>query len=99
MSAADPGGLASAARLDGNFTVSNGTLGSFDLAGAIQSGGKNYRGSPQVLELTGQGSYDRGAIALRNINIRAGAPNARATAHTSPNGAPPGRLLPPGRTP
>ena len=93
MSAADPGALASAARLDGNFTVSNGTLGSFDLAQAIQSGGKNYRGSTQFVELTGQGSYDRGAVALRNINIGAGALNAGATADISQSGALSGRIV------
>ena len=93
MSAADPGGLPAAGRLDGNFTVSNGTLGSFDLAGAIQSGGKNYRGSTQFVELTGQGSYDRGAIALRNINIGAGALNAGATADIAQNGALSGRIV------
>ncbi|HZE59615.1 MAG TPA: hypothetical protein VE085_03590 [Burkholderiales bacterium] len=93
MSAADPSGLPATGRLDGNFTVSNGTLGSFDLAGAIQSGGKNYRGSTQFVELTGQGSYDRGAIALRNINIGAGALNAGATADISQSGALSGRIV------
>src|SRR5207302_4594869 len=32
MNAPDPGGLVSASRIDGNFTVNKGTLGSFDLA-------------------------------------------------------------------
>jgi len=93
MSAADPGGLASAARLDGNFTVSNGTLGSFDLGQAVQSGGKNYRGSTQFVEMTGQGTYERGAVALRNINIGAGALNAGASADISQSGALSGRIV------
>jgi len=93
MSAADPGGLASAARLDGNFTVSNGTLGSFDLGQAVQSGGKNYRCSTQFVEMTGQGTYERGAVALRNINIGAGALNAGASADISQSGALSGRIV------
>jgi len=93
MSAADPGGLAAAGRLDGNFTISNGTLGSFDLGQAVQSGGKNYRGSTQFVEMTGQGTYERGAVALRNVNLAAGALNAGATADISQSGALSGRIV------
>src|SRR5207237_7930039 len=44
LSGADAGALAAASGVDGNFTVSKGTLGSFDLVRAIQSSGKQYAG-------------------------------------------------------
>ena len=93
MNAPDPGGLVSASRIDGNFTVNKGTLGSFDLASAIQSGGKNYRGSTQFVEMNGQGSYNRGAVSLRNVTIGAGALNAGASADISKSGALSGRIV------
>jgi len=93
MSAQDAGGLVSASRLDGNFTVSKGTLGSFDLARAIQSGGKQANGSTQFAEMNGQASYDRGAVALRNVTIGAGALNAGASADITRNGALSGRIV------
>jgi len=93
MNAPDPGGLVSAGRIDGNFTVYKGTLGSFDLATAIQSGGRNYRGTTQFVEMNGQGSYNRGAVSLRNVTIGAGALNAGASADISENGALSGRIV------
>jgi hypothetical protein len=93
MSAPDPTGLVSAGRIDGNFTVNKGTLGSFDLARAIQSGGKQYQGSTQFAEMNGQGTYDRGAVALRNVTIAAGALNAGASADISQSGALSGRIV------
>src|SRR6267142_259319 len=93
MNAPDPGGLVSAGRIDGNFTVYKGALGSFDLATAIQSGGRNYRGTTQFVEMNGQGSYNRGAVSLRNVTIGAGALNAGASADISENGALSGRIV------
>jgi hypothetical protein len=93
MSAPDPRTLVSASRIDGNFTVSKGTLGSFDLARAIQSGGKQFAGSTQFLEMNGQGSYNRGAVSLRNVTIGAGALNAGASADISESGALSGRIV------
>ena len=93
MSAPDPAGLVSAGRLDGNFTVSKGTLGSFDLARAIQSGGREANGSTQFAEMNGQGTYDRGTVALRNVTIGAGALNAGASADIGRNGALSGRIV------
>ena len=40
MSGAEPAKLGDAARIDGSFTVNKGVLGSFDLARALQTGGK-----------------------------------------------------------
>jgi hypothetical protein len=93
MNAPDPKGLVSAGRLDGNFTISKGTLGSIDLARAIQSGGKAYAGSTQFVEMNGQGTYDRGAVSLRNVTISAGALNAGASADISQSGALSGRIV------
>src|ERR1051326_4974703 len=87
MSAQHAVRLVSASALDGNFTVSKGTLGSFDLARAIQSGGKQANGSTQFAEMNGQATYDRGAVALRNVTIGAGALNAGASAEISESGA------------
>jgi hypothetical protein len=93
MNAPDPGGLVSAGRIDGNFTVYKGTLGSFDLATAIQSAGRNYRGTTPFVEMNGQGSYNRGTVSLRNVTIGAGALNAGASADIAENGALSGRIV------
>ncbi|HEY5896896.1 MAG TPA: hypothetical protein VIV54_04975 [Burkholderiales bacterium] len=93
MNAPDPSGLVAASRLDGNFTVVKGTLGSFDLARAIQTNGKQAGGTTQFTEMNGQGVYDRGAVALRNITIGAGALNAGASADIAQNGALSGRIV------
>ena len=93
MSAADPAGLVAGSRLDGTFTVSQGTLGSFDLARYIQSGGRQAAGSTQFVEMNGQASYDRGSVALRNVSIGAGRLNAGASADIANNGTLSGRIV------
>ena len=93
MNAPDPAGLVSASRIDGNFTVNKGTLGSFDLAQAIQSAGKTYRGTTPFVEMNGQASYNRGAVSLRNVTIGAGALNAGASADIAESGALTGRIV------
>jgi len=93
MSGADPAKLAHSGRLDGNFTVTQGTLGSFDLAKGIQTNGKQALGTTSFTEMTGQASYDRGAVALRNVNIGAGALNAAASADIAQSGALSGRIV------
>jgi hypothetical protein len=93
MSAPDPAGLVTGSRLDGTFTVSQGTLGSFDLARYIQSGGKQAAGTTQFAEMNGQAIYDRGSVALRNVNIGAGRLNAGASADIANNGALSGRIV------
>ena len=93
MSGADPAALVSGSRLDGNFTVSQGTLGSFDLARAIQSNGKFAAGTTPFAEMNGQATYDRGTVALRNVTIGAGALNAGASAEISQSGALSGRIV------
>jgi AsmA-like C-terminal region len=88
-----PGKLASTGRLDGSFTVTRGVLGSIDLSRAIQTGGKSATGRTQFNEMNGQGTYDRGAVSLRNVTIGAGQLNAGASADISQNGALSGRIV------
>ena len=93
MTGAEPAKLSAGARLEGNFTVSKGALGSFDLSRAIQTGGRQFSGRTQFSELTGQGVYDKGAVSLRNLSIGAGALNAGASADITPGGALSGRIV------
>jgi len=50
-------------------------------------------GSTQFTEMNGAASYDRGAVALRNVTIGAGALNAGASADIAPSGALSGRIV------
>ena len=88
-----PGKLADAARIDGTFTVSRGVLGSIDLSRAIQTGGKQATGRTQFNEMNGQGVYDRGAVALRNVTLSAGLLNAGASVDIAQSGALSGRIV------
>jgi hypothetical protein len=93
MSGAEPAKLARGGRLEGSFTVNKGVLGSFDLSRAIQTAGKQSTGSTRFAEMSGQGVYDRGAVALRNVTIGAGALNAGASADIAQTGALSGRIV------
>jgi hypothetical protein len=93
MSGPEPAKLGRGGRLEGSFTVNKGALGSFDLSRAIQTGGKQSTGSTRFAEMNGQGVYDRGAIALRNVTIGAGALNAGASADIAQTGALSGRIV------
>jgi hypothetical protein len=88
-----PGKLASTARLDGSFTVTRGVLGSIDLSRAIQTGGKFATGRTEFSEMNGQATYDRGAVALRNVTLGAGQLNAGASADIAQDGALSGRIV------
>ena len=93
MSAADPAKLAGGSRIEGKFTVHKGVLGSFDLSRLIQTSGRQATGRTQFAEMTGQGVYDRGAVALREVQISAGALNAGASADIAQSGALSGRIV------
>jgi hypothetical protein len=93
MSGADPARLARAGRVEGSFTIGKGVLGSFDLSRAIRTDGREVNGRTQFVELNGQGTYDRGAVALRNVVIGAGALQAGASADISQSGALSGRIV------
>jgi hypothetical protein len=93
MTGSEPAKLASGGRLEGNFTVNKGVLGSFDLSRAIQTGGRQVTGRTQFTEMNGQAIYNAGAVALRNVTIGAGALNAGASADIAQSGALSGRIV------
>ena len=93
MSGADPMKLYDAAHLEGNFSVGKGVLGTVDLSRVLHTSGRQYGGRTQFTELTGHAIYDRGAVALRNVNISAGALTAGASADIAPSGAIAGRIV------
>jgi len=89
----EPAKLGANGRMEGNFSVSKGVLGSFDLSRAIQTSGKQAQGRTQFAEMNGQAIYDRGEVELRNVTIGAGALNAGATAAIDEKGALSGRIV------
>ncbi|MGA8007508.1 MAG: adenylate/guanylate cyclase domain-containing protein [Burkholderiales bacterium] len=93
MQGADPGKLGAGARIDGGFTVSKGMLGSFDLSRSIRTAGKESQGTTLFAELSAKGSYDKGAVELRDVNIAAGALNAGAIVDIAPSGHLSGRIV------
>ena len=73
MRGAVPAKLGAEARIEGDFTINKGVLGSFDLSRAIQTAGKETQGRTLFAELTGRGVYDRrrGRAARRQPRRRA----------------------------
>ncbi len=93
MSGGDAAKLGDAARLEGNFNITKGVLGSIDISRAISTGGRQASGRTPFTELVGQGVYDKGSVQLRNITIGAGALNAGASADIAQGGALSGRIV------
>ncbi len=93
MSGIEPAKLASRGRLEGNFTIENGALGSIDISRALSTGGRQISGRTPFTRLEAQGVYDKGVVVVRNININAGALTAGAIADISPSGALSGRIV------
>jgi hypothetical protein len=93
MSGSDPAAMQKAARLEGSFTLSKGVLGSFDLSRGIQTKGKQASGRTLFSEMSGEGVYDAGRVALRNLNMGAGKMNAAGTLDISPEGNLSGRIV------
>jgi hypothetical protein len=93
MSGADPAKLYHGAHLEGNFSVGKGVLGTVDLSRVLHTSGRQSGGRTQFTEMTGHATYDRGAVALRNVNIGAGALTAAANADIAPSGAISGRIV------
>jgi len=93
MSGNDPAKLHHAAYLEGNFSVGKGVLGTIDLSRVLHTSGRQYGGRTQFTEMSGHAVYDRGAVALRNVNISAGALTAGASADIAPSGAISGRIV------
>ena len=99
MSGSAPAKLYESARVEGNFKIENGVLGSFDLTRALQSGGAQSGGRTVFSELTAQAVYDKGAIQLRNIAVASGAMNAGASLDIDAAGALSGRIAAEVKTP
>ena len=93
MRGQQPAKLGEAARIDGSFTVTRGVIGSIDLMRAVQTQGKSATGRTQFSEMTGNATYDRGHVALRNVTISAGQLNAGASTDIAQNGALSGRIV------
>ena len=93
MRGSQPAKLGETARIEGTFTINRGVLGSFDLARAVQSQGKAATGRTMFAEMTGHATYDRGAVALRNVTLGAGQLNAGASADIAQNGTLSGRIV------
>jgi uncharacterized protein involved in outer membrane biogenesis len=87
MSGANPAKLYENARMEAHLEMSKGALGSFDLSRVIQTAGGQSSGRTVFAEMSADAVYDRGAVALRNVNLSAGALSAAATVEVAPNGA------------
>jgi len=96
---ADPMSFLGRGRIEGTFSVHKGVLGSFDLSRAIQTGGRQAGGRTPFTGMSGQGVFDKGAVALRNVSFGAGAMNAGASADISAEGTLSGRIVADVRTP
>jgi hypothetical protein len=90
---ADPMAFLTRGRIEGTYSVHKGVLGSFDLSRAIQTGGRQAQGRTPFTGLTGQGVFDKGAVALRNVSFNAGAMNAGASADIAADGNLSGRIV------
>ncbi|MEO8204127.1 MAG: hypothetical protein ABI630_09695, partial [Betaproteobacteria bacterium] len=92
MAAPTPDKLGSQARLEGTFTVSKGVLGSFSLARALQATGGQAGGRTEFTELSGSGTYNKGAVQLRDLKLAAGLLTATATLDIDAGGKLGGRV-------
>jgi hypothetical protein len=99
FSDADPMSFLGRGRIEGTFSVHKGVLGSFDLSRAIQTGGRQAAGRTPFTGLSGQGVFDKGAVALRNVSFGAGALNAGASADIAADGNLSGRIVADVKTP
>jgi hypothetical protein len=99
MSGASPGALQEGARMQGEFKIEKGVLGSFDLTRALQSGGSQTSGRTVFNELTGQGVYDRGTVQITKVEMSSGAMNAGAALNIDANGGLTGRVVAEVKTP
>ena len=93
MSGTAPDSLYESARVQGEFKIDKGVLGSFDVARALQTGGLQSGGRTVFNEMTGQGVYDKGAMQFTNVIISAGALNAGASLNIDANGGLSGRIV------
>jgi len=99
MSGESPGLLFERARMQGDFKIERGVLGSFDLTRALQTGGAQTGGRTVFTEMKGQGVYDKGIVQLRDISISAGSMNAGASVDIDAGGGISGRIAADVKTP
>jgi len=99
MSGPKPAALFEGGRIQGEFKIEQGVLGSFDLTRALQTGGAQSSGRTIFSELTGQAVYDKGTVKITNASITAGAMNAGASLDIDANGGLSGRVVADVKTP
>ena len=99
LSGPNPATLFESARIQGEFKIDKGVLGSFDLTRALQTGGAQTGGRTIFTELTGQAVYDKGTVKVTNAAIAAGAMNAGASLDVDASGGLSGRIVADVKTP
>ncbi len=92
MAGPDPAKLYESARLEGEFTVAKGALGSFDLARALQSTSAQASGRTPFTELEGKAAFANGALSLRELQLNAGLLRASGSLDIDAKGALAGRI-------
>jgi hypothetical protein len=95
MSGREPTRLFENARLQGEIKVERGALGAIDLVRTVQSGGKQSGGKTDFSRLSANVVYDRGAVAVRGLNVAAepAGTGANGNADIARDGALSGRLM------
>jgi hypothetical protein len=92
MSGPEPARLDDTARLDGEFTVTKGALGSFDISRALQSSSAQASGRTPFTELEGRVSLAGAALAFRDLRLKSGLLGARGSLDVDPKGGLSGRV-------
>ncbi len=95
MSGREPARMSDNGRIQGDLKVERGALGAIDLMRTVQSGGKQSGGRTEFSSLTAHVVYDRGAVAVRGLNVDAlpEGTGASGNADISRDGALSGRLI------
>jgi uncharacterized protein involved in outer membrane biogenesis len=93
MAGSVPASLYENARLQGEFKIEKGVIGSFDLSRALQTGGASSGGRTVFNELSGQGLYDKGTVQISNATMSAGAMNAGMSVNIDAGGGLSGRVV------
>ncbi|MGH8688475.1 MAG: hypothetical protein ACREVQ_12290 [Burkholderiales bacterium] len=92
MAGPDPTKLGDGVRLEGQFTVAKGSLGSFDLSRALQSTSAQASGSTPFTEMQASMQLAGGALAFRDVHLSAGLLTATGTMDIDAKGALSGRV-------
>jgi hypothetical protein len=92
LGGAEPAKLGETARLDGEFTVIKGALGSFDLSRALQTSSAQASGRTPFSELGGRVSVAGAALAFRDLKLTSGLLGARGSLDVDPKGGLSGRV-------